>query len=58
MSAYFAMRVKDKYEEGGIELAHAYYNQFFSIELYKQFQEGTDAILIADGLGYLIPTKN
>lgn len=55
MAAYFAMRIKDKYNEEGIEAAHAYYNQVFSIAKYQQFQAETDTILINDGYEHLIP---
>jgi hypothetical protein len=55
MSAYFAMRIMKKYDESGIDAAQTYYNQMFSISTYKQFQEETDAILIAEGYGEVIP---
>lgn len=55
MSPYFAMRVRDKYKEGGLTAAKAYYNQMFSIQLYKQFQDDTDAILILDGYADVLP---
>lgn len=55
MPAYFAMRIETKYKEEGIESAKTYYNQMFSIELYKQFQEDTNTILITGGYGDVIP---
>ena len=55
MEAYFAMRTETKYNDSGIAVAQAYYNQVFSIPLYQQFQAGTNAILIADGYGNVIP---
>jgi hypothetical protein len=57
LSAYFAMRVETKYENEGIESAQAYYNQVFAIEKYQQFQADTDAILIADGYGDVLPVQ-
>lgn len=55
MSAYFAMRIKTKYDESGLQVAQAYYNQVFAISTYKQFQADTDAILVADGYGDVLP---
>ena len=55
MPAYFAMRVEDRYKESGIEVARAFYVQVFAIVLYQQFQADTDAILILDGYGDVIP---
>lgn len=56
MSAYFAMRIRTKYEDEGLQSAQTYYNQVFSITTYQQFQADTDAILIADGYGEVIPS--
>lgn len=55
MAGYFAMRIKTKYDESGIEVARAFYVQVFAIVLYQQFQADTDAILILDGYGDVIP---
>jgi|GEM_PF-6599627 len=55
MAAYFAMRIKTKYDDSGILVAQAYYNQMFAITLYKQFQDDTNAILIIEGYGDVIP---
>ena len=55
MSGYFAMRIKTKYDENGIDVARAFYVQVFAIVLYQQFQADTDAILILDGYGDVIP---
>ena len=54
MSVYFALRIKTKYDEEGIDVARTYYTQVFLIELYKQFKTDTDAILVADGYGDVI----
>lgn len=56
MAAYFAMRVENIAAQSGDDAARAYYTQVFSIDKYKPFQTDTDAILIADGHGNLIPT--
>jgi len=57
MSAYFAMRTEDRYDnpEQGIEVAKTYYNQVFAIKLYQQFQAETNSILVVDGYGDVIP---
>jgi len=55
MAAYFAMRIEAKYNDNSIEVAQAYYNQVFAITLYQQFQADTNAILIVDGYGDVIP---
>ena len=55
MAAYFAMRIKTKYDENGIDVARAFYVQVFAIVLYQQFKADTDAILILDGYGDVIP---
>lgn len=51
MSGYIAMRTMTRYDEEGIDSAKSYYNQIFSIALYKQFKDETDAILVAEGYG-------
>lgn len=53
MAAYFAMRIMKQPTE---QAAHEYYNKVFAVEAYKAFQADTDAILIADSRGNLIPT--
>jgi hypothetical protein len=55
MAAYFALRIKQKYDSLGLQAAQAYYNQVFTIQTYQQFQAETDAILVAEGLGDVIP---
>lgn len=45
MAAYFAWR---------IEIGKLTYKKVMSVELYKQFKDEIDAILIADGCGDLI----
>ncbi len=57
MAVYFAMRIKAKYDDPtmGKEVAQTYYNQVFAIVLYQQFQADTNAILVADGYGDVIP---
>jgi hypothetical protein len=57
MEAYFAMRTEDKYKAGGLVSAQAYYNQVFSMPIYQPFQAGTNAILVADGYGDVIPAQ-
>ena len=58
MAGYFAMRIKTKYDEDGIDVARAFYVQVFAIALYQQFQADTDAILILDGYGDVIPVAD
>lgn len=51
MAAYFAMRIMTKKDNESVAAAQAYYLQVFSISLYTQFKDATDAILVADGYG-------
>jgi len=55
MAAYFAMRTITKYNESGLVAAQTYYNQIFAIPLYQTYQADTNAILIVDGYGDVIP---
>lgn len=57
MAAYFAIRILDKFKEGSVEAAKAYYRTFLVNTRYSRYRSEVDSILTAENHADLIVSE-